>query len=166
MDMISFKNLYRYIVMTLVVWTIASSIDQVYATHIIGGNMTYKHIAGDTFEIKLVLRRDCFLGSPEAEFDDPARIYVFDDQGQQAKFLSGLNPDQTKFYDGYMRLPFMASDTLNEFIRSDCGFKELRFVYTKPLTWGELYYQEIRSFILLLTNDVVGMLLWPILRIL
>ena len=146
MDVISFKNLFKSILMTLVFWTISSSIDHVSATHIIGGNLVYRHIKGDTFEIKLVLRRDCYLGSPEAEFDDPARIYVFDDQGQPAKFLSGLNSDPNKFYDGYMKLPFMVSDTLNEFIRSDCGFEGTQVCVHQTTYLGRIVLSRAKKF--------------------
>jgi gliding motility-associated-like protein len=84
------------------------------ATHIVGGEMTYRHISGNTYQVKLVLRRDCFLGSKEAEFDDPASIGIFTSGGELVKWL---------FPDGQILIPFMASDTLNEFIRSDCGFE-------------------------------------------
>jgi gliding motility-associated-like protein len=88
----------------------------VHATHIVGGNLTYKYISGNRYQVKLVLRRDCFLGSPEAEFDNPASIAVFTAGGDLAKWLPGLT-------NGQILIPFMASDTLNEFIRSDCGFE-------------------------------------------
>lgn len=92
------------------IWTEAE------ATHIVGGNLTYKHIGGTSYQVKLTLRRDCYLGSPEAEFDDPAAIGVFTAGGDLAKWIPGL-------VNGQLLLPFMASDTLNEYIKSDCGFE-------------------------------------------
>lgn len=89
---------------------------KVEATHIVGGEMTYKYLGGTSYQINLTLRRDCYLGSPEAEFDDPASIGVFTASGDLASWLPGL-----KF--GQLLLPFMASDTLNEYIKSDCGFE-------------------------------------------
>lgn len=86
------------------------------ATHIVGGGMSYKHLGGNSYQVKLTLRRDCFLGSSEAEFDDPAAVGVFTAGGDLAKWIPGL-------VNGQMLLPFMASDTLNEFIKSDCGFE-------------------------------------------
>ncbi|MFZ1751786.1 MAG: PKD domain-containing protein, partial [Saprospiraceae bacterium] len=88
--------------------------EKVAATHIVGGNLTYKHISGDIYQVKLVLRRDCFLGSPEAQFDDPASIGIFTSSGALAIWLGN---------NGQIRMPFMSSDTLNEFINSDCGFE-------------------------------------------
>lgn len=82
------------------------------STHIVGGNITYKSIGnvpgGKGFRVSLTLRRDCLLGSPEAEFDNPAIVGVFSSDGT---FITSI------------KMPFMSSDTLNEFIRSDCGFE-------------------------------------------
>ena len=60
------------------------------ATHIVGGNITYRKIGPNTFEVTLELRRDCFLGSQEAEFDDPASIGIFSAQGA-LQFNLGTN---------------------------------------------------------------------------
>jgi len=87
---------------------------EVEATHIVGGNLTYRHISGDLYQVKLVMRRDCFLGSPEAQFDDPASIGIFTGSGALAIWLAN---------NGQLRIPFMSSDTLNEYIQSDCGFE-------------------------------------------
>jgi len=84
------------------------------ATHIVGGNLTYKHLGGNDYQVRLVLRRDCFLGSPEAEFDNPASIGIFTAGGVPVSWL---------YPNGQILLPLMSSDTLNEFIRSDCGFE-------------------------------------------
>lgn len=47
-----------------------------YAYHIIGGEMIYDRLAGNTFRVTLKLYRDC--ANPEAaEFDDPLQIYVY-----------------------------------------------------------------------------------------
>lgn len=85
-----------------------------FATHIVGGNLTYKHLFGDAYQVKLVLRRDCLLGSAEAEFDNPASIGIFTSGGALAQWLGN---------NGQLKLPFMSSDTLNEYIQSDCGFE-------------------------------------------
>ena len=95
-----------------IIWFIASS--EISATHIVGGNLTYKHISGDMYQVKIVLRRDCFLGDPEAEFDNPASVGIFTSGGALAVWLGN---------SGQIRMPFMSSDTLNEFIKSDCGFE-------------------------------------------
>ncbi|MBK9736712.1 MAG: gliding motility-associated C-terminal domain-containing protein [Saprospiraceae bacterium] len=87
---------------------------EVAATHIVGGNITYKHISGNVYQVKLVLRRDCFLGSPEAQFDSLASVGIFSYGGTL----------QTDFgNNGQLKLLFMSSDTLNEYVESDCGFE-------------------------------------------
>ncbi|MBC7885458.1 MAG: PKD domain-containing protein [Saprospiraceae bacterium] len=86
----------------------------IHTTHIVGGNLTYRHLGGEIYQVKLVLRRDCFLGSPEAEFDDPASIGIFTSGGALAQWLAN---------NGQIKIPFMSSDTLNEYIQSDCGFE-------------------------------------------
>lgn len=48
-----------------------------YSSHIVGGVLTYKNIGNDTYEISLIIFRDCF-GNPGATFDDPAHIGIFD----------------------------------------------------------------------------------------
>lgn len=49
------------------------------ATHIVGGDLTYKHIANDSFEITLTLYIDCFFGQPVAISQDAtAMVSVFE----------------------------------------------------------------------------------------
>jgi len=50
-----------------------------FATHIVGGELNYRQLTGNEYEITLIVYRDCFGG--QAAFDDPAAIGVFDDQG-------------------------------------------------------------------------------------
>lgn len=109
-------NLVKSIFITLGLITMSAIWTESEATHIVGGQLTYKHLGGNSYQVKLTLRRDCYLGSPEAEFDNPASIGVFTAAGDLAKWLPGLK-------EGQLFLPFMASDTLNEYIKSDCGFE-------------------------------------------
>lgn len=53
-----------------------------YATHIVGGSITYEHIGNDEYTIKLEVLRDCYNADPNAYFDDPASIGVFDSNNQ------------------------------------------------------------------------------------
>ncbi|MBP6532521.1 MAG: T9SS type A sorting domain-containing protein [Bacteroidia bacterium] len=57
-----------------------------YSTHLIGGEMTYRYLGNDTFEIKLTVYRDCANGIPP--FDDPASIGIFDSNNS---ILDALN---------------------------------------------------------------------------
>jgi len=45
------------------------------ATHIVGGEITYKYLGGDNYEVTLTIMRDCFNSS--TPFDDLASIGVF-----------------------------------------------------------------------------------------
>ncbi len=48
------------------------------ATHIVGGELNYSCLGNNEYEITLTIYRDCFYGNPNAYFDDPASIGVFD----------------------------------------------------------------------------------------
>lgn len=81
------------------------------ASHIVGGEMTYRCLGGQVYEITLTLRRDCFNGSPEAQFDDPAHIGLFDNEGNVVR-----NAGQF----GLLLLDFRNDDTLNEILKTEC----------------------------------------------
>ena len=57
-----------------------------WATHIVGGEMNYKDLGNDRYEISLKVYRDCFLGVPP--FDDPAKINIFD--GGDGTYLGSI----------------------------------------------------------------------------
>ncbi|MCC6816576.1 MAG: gliding motility-associated C-terminal domain-containing protein [Saprospiraceae bacterium] len=96
-------------------FVLLTSVNSLKATHIVGGEMTYRCLGlttnGANLEIRLTLRRDCFNGSPEAEFDDPAHIGIFDSEGNILREL-GLY--------GVLRIPFSKDDTLNEILKTEC----------------------------------------------
>lgn len=47
-----------------------------YATHIVGGNMNYRYLGNNKYELTLTMFRDCYNGVPP--FDAPASIGIFD----------------------------------------------------------------------------------------
>lgn len=49
---------------------------QSFATHIVGGTITYDYLGGNQYRIYLTVYRDCFGG--QAPFDDPAVVGIFD----------------------------------------------------------------------------------------
>ncbi len=51
-----------------------------WATHIVGGELNYRCLGNDEFEITLSVYRDCFNGVPY--FDNPAAIGIFDANNQ------------------------------------------------------------------------------------
>lgn len=88
------------------------------ATHIVGGNLTYRCLGSDMFgnnryEIRLTVRRDCLLGAPDAQFDDPASVGFFDGITHELLTFVGTN--------GELRIDLNNNDTLNEILHSDCG---------------------------------------------
>jgi gliding motility-associated-like protein len=58
------------------------------ASHIVGGDLTYKHIVNDSFEITLMLYVDCVNGNPGAISEDAtAVVAAFDPSGSMVKML-------------------------------------------------------------------------------
>ncbi|MEL6988397.1 MAG: hypothetical protein AAGK97_11265, partial [Bacteroidota bacterium] len=102
------KSAFRTILFIIIVLIL--NYDTSNATHIVGGELNYKCLGNDQYEISLTVRRDCNLGA--AEFDDPASIGVFDGNGIL---------QTTLFLGGQILIPFNDSDTLNEILVSDCA---------------------------------------------
>ena len=48
------------------------------ATHIVGGELNYTCLGNDQYRLELTIFRDCFNGNPNAFFDNPAAIGLFD----------------------------------------------------------------------------------------
>jgi len=63
------------------------------------------------YEVTLEFRRDCFLGDPGAQFDDPVSIGIFDSNGMLVT-SAGLG--------GELFINFSDDDTLNETLSSEC----------------------------------------------
>lgn len=51
----------------------------VQATHIVGGELNYRYLGNQSYEIKLTVYRDCLNG--QAPFDDPAAIGIYSSNG-------------------------------------------------------------------------------------
>ncbi len=64
------------------------------ATHIIGGELNYKCLGNNKYEISLTVYRDCYYGNPQAQFDNPAYIGVF--SKTSSKLLDSLKIDFVK----------------------------------------------------------------------
>lgn len=73
------------------------------ATHIVGGEMNYRCLGNQKYEVVLTVFRDCYNGVPF--FDDPASVGVFDATG-------GLVSN--------LLIPFVADDTLKPVLTGDC----------------------------------------------
>ena len=72
------KNIRFSIFIILIIGIIPHSL---YSTHIVGGDMTYRCLGGDQYEITLTFRRDCDNGASDAPLDDPATFGIFDQFG-------------------------------------------------------------------------------------
>ena len=86
---------------------------EVNATHIVGGNLTYRCLGGNQYEVRLSLRRDCLLGADDAQFDNPASIGFYDATTDLPLFFVG--------FGGELLMDFNADDTLNQILVSDCS---------------------------------------------
>ncbi len=80
---------------------------QAQASHIVGGDISYQHIEGTTYEILVRVYRDCFYGAPTAQFDDPASVGVFND--------ANILVDQ-------LLIPQVTDDTLDAVFNNPCLF--------------------------------------------
>ena len=74
-------------------------------THIVGGEMNYTCLGDDEYEITLTIYRDCFYGNPNAYFDDPASIGIFDVNNQLIQEVL---------------VPLMGDDTLSPILTDEC----------------------------------------------
>jgi gliding motility-associated-like protein len=73
------------------------------ATHIVGGELNYKYLGGNNYEIRLTVYRDCWNGVPP--FDDPAAVGIFDSNNVLLDTLM---------------MTFLGLDTLPPTINSPC----------------------------------------------
>src|SRR5882762_7523125 len=79
---------------------------QVFASHIVGGELTYECLGNNNYLITLKVYRDCFNGT--TGYDDPTNIFVYDGLGNQ---VSGISP---------IAIPFPGSDTLPNNANNPC----------------------------------------------
>ena len=81
------------------------------ATHIVGGEMRYRCLGGDFYRIYLTMRRDCFNGAVDAQFDNPAFVTAY---GRNGEVIEDIGQS------GVFSLEYMQDDTLNEILTSTC----------------------------------------------
>lgn len=81
------------------------------ATHIVGGEMRYRCLGGNFYRIYLTVRRDCFNGAADAQFDDPAFVTAY---GLNGEIIEELGQN------GIFSIPYQRDDTLNEIQTSTC----------------------------------------------
>ncbi len=83
-----------------------------YASHIVGGELTYRCLGNDSFEISMTIYRDCWFGNPSVWFDNPAFVGIFDGQNNLIRNL-GQN--------GVLRMRLRGvNDTLAPVLNNPC----------------------------------------------
>lgn len=85
-----------------------------WATHIVGGEMNYRCLGNDQYEIQLTIFRDCETGIPD--FDDPASIGVFAFDAVTNTYFLDTGVGQF----GQLLIPKMNDDTLNPNLSDPC----------------------------------------------
>jgi gliding motility-associated-like protein len=101
----------KYIKFLIIVGILALCNFQASATHIVGGEMTYRCLGNDKYEIVLTVYRDCFYGDPAAFFDDPAWLAFY--KGKD-------NTPANVGIDGVVYVPYNPLDTLDGKITTEC----------------------------------------------
>ena len=86
---------------------------QAQATHIVGGEITYRCLGNNRYEIILTVYRDCYYGDPAAGFDDPAWLGFYRADNNSPVLQIGVN--------GVLNVPYNATDTLDMQLTSECN---------------------------------------------
>lgn len=106
------------------------------ATHIVGGELNYKNLGSNKYEIRLTVYRDCWVGIPD--FDKPASVGIFNSNNQLLRTL---------------KMSYRGKDTLPPDINDPCVTPPTNFCYEvttyidtivlPPLTGGyQISYQR------------------------
>jgi len=85
---------------------------QTKATHIVGGEMNYKFLGNNKYEIRLTVYRDCYVGVPP--FDSPATVGIFNRNNQLLQTL---------------QMTYRGLDTLPPEINDPCMIPPTDFCY-------------------------------------
>ena len=109
--MLYMKNIKLSILAVVTIVCMLLATDTLQATHVVGGDLYYQCLGNNNYRITFEMRRDCFNGAADAEFDDPARIAVYDGEGNLVQSIGRF---------GQIQIPFSSSDTLNEILTSEC----------------------------------------------
>ena len=72
------KSTYRLVILCFFFFLFSKSL---FATHIVGGEVGYRCLGNNNFEITLRVFRDLFNAADGAYFDDPATIGVYNREG-------------------------------------------------------------------------------------
>jgi len=165
------SKMIRLIIFAFVTTTAIFSSQELSATHIVGGDLTYTCMSSGEFQFQLNFRRDCFFGDPEADFDDPAVLGIFDlngnlltalgDNGQIVMEFTGRNSVESTAnefcavedatvcveettYTGTMMLPQIDGGYIIAYQR--CCHNQTLLNIVDPLETGSTYFVAIDDF--------------------
>ncbi|MBK7359544.1 MAG: gliding motility-associated C-terminal domain-containing protein [Saprospiraceae bacterium] len=105
------KSLRSLVVLSIV---LLCSSDELKATHLVGGQLNYRSIGNNYYEVTVIVRRDCIFGADTVPFDNPALLGIFYGNGQKAIRVG---------FDGVVPLKLMNNDTLQETVDNFCPGK-------------------------------------------
>jgi len=101
-------KVFKFIILAIL---LVAGTQQAWATHIVGGEITYRCLGNNKYEIVLTVYRDCFYGDPNATFDDPAWLAFYKGKDKTPANI-GL--------DGVLYVPYNSNDTLDGQLTSEC----------------------------------------------
>ncbi len=103
----------KYSLICWLVCFILINMPSAYSSHIVGGEINYRCLGNDRYEIIMTIYRDCKVGNPNIWFDNPASIGFFD---------SNNNLVRTVGNQGELRMPLRLfdNDTLNPVLSNPC----------------------------------------------
>ncbi len=156
------------------------------ATHIVGGELNYRCLGNNNYEISLTVFRDCYNGNPAAYFDDPASIGIFDINdnllttlGQNGQLLIDLVHDDTldpTLFDSCLVIPPNVCvhtttyvETINlppiaggyQLAYQRCCRNQTILNIVDPLGTGATYYNYISELALQECNSSAVFKEWP-----
>jgi gliding motility-associated-like protein len=80
------------------------------ATHIVGGDMTYRCLGDNYFEITLTFTRDCEYGADDARFDNFAIVSIYD------QYFNPVNLGA----NGMLTIPYTGDEYIQTSLEGDC----------------------------------------------
>lgn len=104
-DVKRYKLRFRPLLSSLFLVAMCYLPNSLWATHIVGGDIGYRCLGNNEWEITLNVYRDCFYGANDAPFDDPAWVGVYNQFGLLVRTL---------------KIPFVGDDTLTAVLSDPC----------------------------------------------
>lgn len=100
-----------------------------FASHIIGGDVTYKCLGNNVFEINISFYQDCIDGEPEAIlFDNPAFYSIYTASSNPTLVTSG----EAYYYEKYIVDPNFSNDCINNYPPTCMQKQSFKFTVTLP----------------------------------